>query len=409
MTHHRARAATRLPRSCACLIAVALATAAASCGQLPASLGQRAASRPAAHPEASPSATGVKAPSPAASTGQPVKHADLISGVSCAGQFCTAVGSYYYGTKSENTLVDRWTGSAWQQEPSPDSVRYSTLYGVSCPSSTSCVAVGSPMLSGQGSGWHISASASPFSSVSCVIARFCLAVGMTQAGQAAYGIWRGSGHWHTARLPVPRQGPASEAMIVGVSCATAGFCLAVGNYAPDVTAQPTPASRVLTLAEEWNGRTWRRLPTPNVGPIDQFTAASCVSPADCTAVGNSGQQYPLAEHWNGASWRVERLPLPGSIGYTTLSAVSCGSPSDCMAVGDYQGRPLAEALASGKWRLQWLPQLPADKNQDQLTGVSCVGAAMCMAVGVSYTDSASSYAERWDGTGWTSIELPNPS
>jgi hypothetical protein len=90
-----------------------------------------------------------------------------------------------------------------------------------------------------------------------------------------------------------------------------------------------------------------------------------------------------------------------------LSAVSCATAADCMAVGDYQGLPIAEALADGSWRLRWLPQLPAENNDAQLTGVSCVGAAACMAVGVSYADSMS-YAERWDGTGWQLIEMPNP-
>jgi hypothetical protein len=230
---------------------------------------------------------------------------------------------------------------------------------------------------------------------------------MTQDGEPAYGIWRGTGRWHTARLPVPHQGRFSQVMIAGVSCAAADFCLAVGNYEPDLTAMPTPASRDRTLAEEWNGRTWHRMPTPNVGPLDEFTAASCYSPADCTAVGTSAQQYPFAEHWNGTSWRPQHVPLPGTVGYTTLSAVSCGTAADCMAVGDYQGLPIAEASADGSWRLRWLPQLPAENNDAQLTGVSCVGAAACMAVGVSYGDSMS-YAERWDGTSWQLIEMPNP-
>ncbi len=56
-----------------------------------------------------------------------VRRADLLNGIFCTGQECTAVGGYYYGTSAEHTLAELWTGSAWQVEPSPDAPRYSSL------------------------------------------------------------------------------------------------------------------------------------------------------------------------------------------------------------------------------------------------------------------------------------------
>src|SRR5260370_23415128 len=72
-----------------------------------------------------------------------VKRADLLNGVSCVSpNACWAVGAYYYGTAAGYTLVDRWDGSAWRVQPSPDSVRYSVLSGVACPGEASRMAVG---------------------------------------------------------------------------------------------------------------------------------------------------------------------------------------------------------------------------------------------------------------------------
>lgn len=380
--------------------AAALVSLLSACGQLSSGAGQPHDSRPATTAAVSPSATVAKAPpSPSSPAGAPVKHADLVNGVSCAGQYCTAVGGYYYGISAGYTLVERWNGSAWQLEPAPDSVRDSTLYGVSCPSLTSCVAVGSPVLTWRGAAWQVSTRSSPFSNVSCVTAGFCMAVGMTR--KPVYGIWRG-GRWRTATLPSPRLSQTQHVTVSGVSCATARFCLVVGTYATGATAQPSPAYRDQALAEDWDGQGWQELHPANVGRIDEFSAVSCSSRANCVAVGTSASQYPLAERWNGMSWRTERMPVPGTVGFTQLSAVSCGSVSVCVTVGNYQGLPIAEISDNGTWRLEWLPHPAGDDNP--LDSVSCAGPATCMAVG----GVASSYADRWDGSRWQLLQMQNP-
>jgi hypothetical protein len=375
----------------------------AACGQLPAGATRSVASPSAAAATAAESATPVKKqpPAPARSF---VKHADLINGVSCIGPACTAVGYYYYGTSSENTLVERWNGSAWQLVPSPDPARFSLLLGVSCPASNTCVAVGSPALRWSGGTWQLMARTTPFASVACAGQRFCLAVGENGTGEPVYGTWRGTA-WHTSLLPAPQQSATSPVTIAGVSCVSASFCLAVGNEASGMTAQPSPANRDRTLALEWDGRTWRRSPTPNVGKLDQFTAASCYSASNCTAVGTTAGQYPIAEQWNGTTWRVQHISLPGKIGYTQLRAISCPDASTCVAIGSYQGLPLAETRDGGTWRLAWLPHPAGDDDPPQ--SVSCAAATTCMAVGNDFT-GATSYAERWNGTSWQLLTMANP-
>jgi hypothetical protein len=204
----------------------------AACGSQPAPAGSSAA------PAASSS------PAPAASTAVLAgtaggKHADLLNGVWCdSGDACVAVGAYYQGSARELTLVERWQGSGWLVQPSPDSVQYSALSGVSCADSASCMAVGSPVILWSGARWRIALRSSVLTAVWCPGLNNCVAVGQTDNGVPVYGIWNGQS-WQTGNLPTT---PAIRGTVTmsGVSCAPApaGFCLAVGDYSYGATALP---------------------------------------------------------------------------------------------------------------------------------------------------------------------------
>ena len=112
-------------------------------------------------------------------------------------------------------------------------------------------------------------------------------------------------------------------------------------------ARPRPAPllgtpRSGTLAEAWNGSTWKILATPNpVGPSgqigDQLTAVVNLSPSDAWAVGGRGAiaaitAGTLIEHWNGSHWTVVSSPTPGLLGYE-LTGVAAVSDHDVWAVG----------------------------------------------------------------------------
>ncbi len=75
-----------------------------------------------------------------------------LSGVSCsATSACTAVGEYYSSTeKAYRALIERYNGTSWQLQESPSPVgkpapkeSHWSLHAVSCPTSSSCVAIGS--------------------------------------------------------------------------------------------------------------------------------------------------------------------------------------------------------------------------------------------------------------------------
>jgi hypothetical protein len=400
--------ANRVRRGGPVLAVLACIGVTAACGsgaaRAPLAGGTPAASRTAvATRSATPTGAGPTGAGPTGAGG--VKRADLLNGVWCTGRDCVAVGGYYYGSAAEHTLVETWTGSTWQVEPSPDTARYSSLQAVSCAAATGCVAVGSPVLAWNGARWQVTMPASTLTAVSCAPGDFCMAVGLNARGAPSYALWNGRA-WRTGPMVAPPQ-PVQATSVSGVSCTAAAQCVAVGDYSYGATAQPSAGTfRDRILAESWNGSSWRLLPTVNVGPVDRLTAVSCTSPDGCTAVGTSAQQFPLAEHWNGNRWQVQPVPAPGRIGYTQLTAVSCGPAPSCMAVGDYQGVPIAEAWDGSNWRLQPLPDPPDDHYSADLTSVSCVSAAACVAVGVS--GNAQSYAELYQAGRWRLMSTQNP-
>ena len=66
----------------------------------------------------------------------------------------------------------------------------------------------------------------------------------------------------------------------------------------------------------------------------------------CTAVGDygnsSGNDVTLAERWNGSSWKIQPTPNPTGQAASVLSGVSCTAATACTAVGDYYYGSLAE-------------------------------------------------------------------
>lgn len=69
----------------------------------------------------------------------------------------------------------------------------------------------------------------------------------------------------------------------------------------------------LTLAESWNGASWKLLNTPNPASTAELLGVSCVSVSNCMAVGDFqglGDQATLAETWNGTHWAIVKTPHP---------------------------------------------------------------------------------------------------
>jgi hypothetical protein len=171
---------------------------------------------------------------------------------------CSAVGYYYDANNHGVTLAEQWNGSTWtiQPTPSPAGATYSSLSHLSCTSAIACTAIGYSFNDSgslplaerwNGSTWAIQPTPNPGGStglgdVSCISATECTVVaGYTNAatGQGATVAeqWNGS-TW--AIQPTPN--PGGRASLRGVSCISGPKCTAVGSQSVG-TGQMTLAER----------------------------------------------------------------------------------------------------------------------------------------------------------------------
>lgn len=204
-----------------------------------------------------------------------------ISTLSCvSATYCVAGGSAQSSPGSEKPLLASWNGKAItpMKVPAPAATDVPTPYGppviyaVSCVSKTSCAAVGTyltdssattgfgftEVLSGNSwkehtITWPQGTSLSMLFGVSCTSAKSCLAVGAAGspgAGLSAAAVSYNGKTWvRQTDLPRPRTGNSDY--FGGVSCPTAKDCITAGQAgrAPFYSATPIFGS--------WGGRSWK--------------------------------------------------------------------------------------------------------------------------------------------------------
>jgi hypothetical protein len=205
------------------------------------------------------------------------------------------------------------------------------------------------------------------------------------------------GGWAVQPVPLPSGG--TFGMLLGVSCVPAGDCAAVGmgTSARSSVSQP--------LAERWDGSSWSVMPVPLPsgsagGALD---GVSCVSAADCVAVGyfGPGAGMPLAERWNGSAWSPQRLPVPpGASG--EMDSVSCASADACTAVGSYSSGPGASVALAERWNGRTWTRQSMPAGDGGFSGVSCSSARSCTAI------DGGSGAAQWNGASWSNTSAVTP-
>jgi len=325
-----------------------------------------------------------------------------LKGVSCsAASSCVAVGTFY--KNGNQPLVESWDGTSWttQSISGPAGV---TLYGASCRSASACTAVGfsdpSPRDPRQrtataerwnGSSWipqsipaPLGAQGTALYAASCPSASSCTAVGESFASSDGHGSplaerWNGA-TWTVQSTPRPVA--ADQSGLYGVSCSSATACTAVGF------GNTSTGGVTLPLAERWDGRSWtiQATLTPPGSTSSTLLGVSCSAATACTAVGSSDgstSTAPLVEAWNGAAWTIQPTPSASATN-SVLSSVSCVS-TPCIATGYYAdasgaAHPLAERWDGVAWTLQSAPE-PANDSAAYFNGVSCASATACQAVG----------------------------
>lgn len=341
-----------------------------------------------------------------------------MNDVSCAyPDACTGVGAYQDPVDGYRPVVETITVQ-WQLQttPAPSGTVASSISGVSCISSTSCLAVATWTGSGgglsaysllwNGTTWTDSAlpdaSVSDPASVSCSSGKACTAVGANTAGGGVLPLadrWNGTA-WSTQSVPLPSGKTIGD--LSSVSCVSASSCVAVGN-ASNSANQHEP------FASVWNGTTWTSAALPGSTSLSPH-AVSCTSASACTMVGDAA-----AERWNGHTWTVQHPATPSGGTSVALAGVSCRSATACLAVGSYHSGSRQVTLsefwsAAGGWSVHATPPLP-EATASELLSVSCNTSGACTAVGDTTKSGhtlASLLAEQWTGTKWGVMSTATP-
>ena len=325
-----------------------------------------------------------------------------MAGVSCVTSvWCVAVGNGS-NVDTDAANIELWNGSTWTPMTSPTVPGESDIYlaGVSCVTTSFCVAVGSvdttsfaPLIEQwNGTTWSVVQS-SPLSStstvltgVSCTEASFCMAVGYIGAagGSGLVEQWNGS-TWTPTTITAPLN---NNVQVFAVSCTTPSFCMFAGDTILSGSTNTVPFTNF------WNGSTWTgTYPPPNLGTVTDYHlfGVSCAGTKFCTAVGESetGAQPPAmyGQTWNGdesgslSAWTVV-TGLPTVSGGAGLDSISCFSATSCTAAGESQNS-LAVTWDGASWALQSTPTGPSTSDQSALFGVDCLTDWACVAVGNS--------------------------
>ncbi len=251
----------------------------------------------------------------------------ILSAVSCTAQAsCIAVGS---GAPDDETNLPYsvvWNGSSWRELTTPGRGEEISagLNGVSCAAGD-CVAVGS---------------------------------GGGVSGADALALrWNGTA-WQQLTMPPAAQGQPD--ILAAVSCPGASWCMAVGS-----TKTGTTSAKPLT--ERWTGGSWQAVPAASP-PGDIYptglSGVSCASASSCVAGGTytigdgsflGDAQLTLAELWNGTSWRI---PLPPGYliqlrngGVSNFHVSWYGSQRGQLAAGVTAVAIAADQVTGGYWTL----------------------------------------------------------
>jgi len=208
-----------------------------------------------------------------------------LDAVACAdAAHCWAAGDRFTpstGAAAAVILATADGGATWTAQSAPAGVTF--LDGLSCPDAAHCWAVGE---AGSGTGAVIvtadggatwSRQTTPpsvsLAAISCPGVARCWAVGDAARGRGAILATADGGATWAAQTA-----PAGTGALLGVSCATATSCAAVGNGM-------TPADGYsVILALNGPGAAWVAQPSPTA--VATLRGLTCTGPAACFAVGS---------------------------------------------------------------------------------------------------------------------------
>ena len=277
-------------------------------------------------------------------------------------------------------LIDRWDGAAWKEDPTPTAgccFSAAGLSGVAAASRTDAWAVGEKTVGAGGE--------------RTLILRW----------NARAGMW--------VKVPSPNpagRGGAARSALTGVTVRTVTDAWAVGG------ARSGPSGQRNTLIEHWDGTSWTVVPSPDPSRgrcVSDSLSGVAATRAATWAVGDyCGAALVL--RLTGGQW--QQVPAPGPPAGTSerLASVAVTSAADAWAVGSIGSRVLILHWNGTRWATSPAPS-PAGATSASLASVTATSPSTAWAVGrADYPRHVTRLLiERWDGTNWTLMPVPNPA
>ena len=399
-------------------------------------------SRPVAHATA-PTWSATEAPLPQ-STGE----IQGVSAVSCPNSgSCVVLAQYDVSTNFDSPdFVDTLSHGKFVAHalPLPSNGNEAFNHGLislACPTTSSCVAVGSYDVAGNdtfglintssGGRWRAIEAPLPsnattsagtqdagFGFVQCPGQGSCVALGTyvdkTHHSDLFVDTLSG-GKWKAKEIPLPSNAGTNGPQITWLSCASSLSCAAVGSY---VDSSNVGQGLLVVLSDG----TWNALEAPlpkNAMPGGPtLNSVSCPQAGSCTAVGNyelaAGGYGELFETLAGGVWNATQAPALAQPG--NLFSISCPTEGSCVAVGATAGagNGIIETLSDGNWNATVAP-FPSNAYRIQsvyLNSVDCPTTGSCVAVGsynVKTTLNSVGLIETLSGGVWSDVEAPLPA
>jgi photosystem II stability/assembly factor-like uncharacterized protein len=265
-----------------------------------------------------------------------------LSGVSCpTATECMAVGSNGASLPGSGVVITTSdAGATWSPAAAPQNAL--VVSSVTCASPTDCTAIvsdGTSTWSAHspdfGQSWQqegtLPAGFLPGNDITCVAGGICLDAGYVPTtnshGQGAVAVSADGGQTW-AQASVP----AGTGVLQSTACLSPSACLAAGTTGTTVS-DVVPAKGELLRSTD-GGHTW--VVSSSTPPVDDVYGLACPSEDQCAMVGTSWVGFPavgtggVAESTDGGQ---TFRSAPTSYVPITLTAVACPSVSRCFAVG----------------------------------------------------------------------------
>jgi hypothetical protein len=245
-----------------------------------------------------------------------------------------AAGTVNIGEANPGQVIEQWNGTQWSVFPGPTfgAGNQPSLFAMASTSANDIWAIGDLLaFDGEeilalfehwdGSEWTTTTLADgvPFlMGASADATNDAWAVGYNAEvidENATLAVhWNGT-NWQGVNTPNVGEG---SNQLNGVFALAPNNVWAVGFSTP---VPPPQSAATLTLIEHYDGTQWSVVPSPNVGPANNFQSnrlfgLTANSPTDIWAFGSffasngSGEQRTLLEHWNGKEWTIAPSPDP---------------------------------------------------------------------------------------------------